>query len=189
MVSDAHSLAPIVRLCRSRYDPACDNICRRARRCRSAPADGSARRWPMGRPDRGHSLPNDGISVRQPVLHADRRSFSFRDDLGHDRHSRHDPTRDAVVARECRDGIVDGIGHRDADGRHHHPRLSLRRDGVVRPGVLDAPARPAAAIPFCNGGALWDGRHHRVADRHCTVAVAADRQSARAVQNRARAFC
>ena len=75
-----------------------DDVPRRARRRGRAPAARTACDRPLGRSHRHRALPDDGVSLRQPVLHAHRCAVSRRDDVGDARH-RGDDAPDA-----CRPG-------------------------------------------------------------------------------------
>ena len=85
-------------------------------------------------------------------------------------------------------GLLTGLAHRHAHRRHHHPRLSARCDAPVRDGILCANGRLTVRYLVQIGDPFRGGRGHGLADRHCAVAVAADRQSIGAIQDRARAL-
>ena len=94
----------------------------------------------------------------------------------------------AVLAGEHRRGSADRARRRHANRRHHHPRLPARRAPSVRRGIL-RDARPIdAALPRCHRCALWGRCRHRLDHRLRALAVAADRQSLRAIQDRACPF-
>ena len=86
------------------------------------------------------ALSSDRISLRQPVLHSDRRALPVRHELV-DAGDHHDgaPAR-AGLERHRRDRPSHRARHRDAHGWDHHARLSCRRHEPERP------CRPSCTI-------------------------------------------
>ena len=86
-------------------------------------------------------------------------------------------------------GLLTGLGDRHAHRRHHHPRLSARGACPVRRGSLATRhGRLTLRYLAADGRALRRPSSSRLGHRDCALAVAADRQSVGAVQDRARAF-
>lgn len=188
VVSHAHGLSPVVRLGRPDHGPARDDVPRRPRRGGGAAAARAHCDRPLGRACRRRALPDNGVSLRQPVRHADRCSFSRRDDVGDARHRADDTPHAAVMAGHRRCRSAHRIGHRHTHRRYHHPRLSVRSHASVRRGILD-PAWIAAALPAADRCALRGRRRPRLGHGDRALAMAADRQSVGAVQGRAGALC
>ena len=170
------------------HGPARDDVPRRPRRGGGAAAARAHCDRPLGRACRRRALPDDGVSLRQPVRHADRRSVSRRDDVGDARHRADDAPHAAVMAGHRRCRSAHRIGHRHTHRRYHHPCLSVRSHAPVRRGILD-PAWLAAALSSADRRALRGRRRPRLGHGDRALAMAADRQSVGAVQGRAGALC
>ena len=121
---------------------------RRPRRAGGAAAARADCDRPLGRACRHRALPDDRVSLRQPVRHAYRRSISRRDDVGDARHRADDAPYAALMAghRRCRSA--------------HRPRRSPPAPAVSSPTLIclepcscasrnSGPGTDCGCVTFC----------------------------------------